>query len=120
MNFLGMGTMEVLVVLLVAFIFLGPARMIDTGKSLGRAIRQLRRMSADLSESWLDEEDFSLTERPKVHRRGGRGTPSNAGDTDRPANKEGGAEPGGPVAYRPATAEPEEASPTSESERPGT
>ncbi len=122
MNFLGMGSMEVLVVLLVAFIFLGPARMIDTGKSLGRAIRQLRRMSADLSESWLDEEDFSLTERPKVHRRGGRGASSNASESQRTTGEQDAAESGGPVAYRPAAARPDEAdnTPASESERPGT
>ena len=118
MNFLGMGTMEVFVVLLVAFIFLGPAKMIDTGKSLGRAIRQLRRMSADLSESWLDEEDFSLEERPKVHRKGGRGAPSNTGDAPRQSSENGAAESGGPVAFKPSSEEPEAPRPAAGSERP--
>ena len=108
MSLLGMGTMEVFVVLLVAFIFLGPARMIETGKSLGRAIRQLRQMSADLSESWLDEEDFSLDERPKVHRRGGRGAPSKGNDSG--PGESGGQATGseGPVAYRTSSDRPDE------------
>ncbi len=118
MNFLGMGTMEVLVVLLVAFIFLGPARMIDTGKSLGRAIRQLRRMSADLSESWLDEEDFSLTERPKVHRQGGRGAPSEPSQSQPSTAGEDAAEPDGPVAFRQSPSRADDDTPPSGGERP--
>ena len=110
MNFLGMGPMEVLLILLVAFIFLGPSRMIESGRSLGRAIRQLRRMSADISESWLDEDDFRLTERPIVHKKGGRGGPADGND---PAPDDGAAaEQGGPVRYRAAS----EARPEGESE----
>ena len=48
MSFLGMGPMEVLIVLLVAFIFLGPARMVDAARVLGKGMRELRRLSAEL------------------------------------------------------------------------
>ena len=120
MSFLGMGTMEVFVVLLVAFIFLGPARMIETGKSLGRTIRQLRRMSADLSESWLDEEDFSLVERPKVHRSGGRAATPDHDESGRNASDEQVAEPDGPVAFRQTSGYADDDASPPGSERPAT
>ena len=50
MNFLGMGGMEILVVILIAFVLVGPERMIDMGKKAGKLIRELRRMSDDIQE----------------------------------------------------------------------
>ena len=58
MNFLGMGPMEVLIVLLVAFIFLGPERMVDAARMLGKATRELRRMAAELPRLDLDQDDL--------------------------------------------------------------
>lgn len=46
MSFLGMGTMEILIILLVAFIFLGPERMIDAARTLGKWTGELRRMGS--------------------------------------------------------------------------
>ena len=57
MNFFGMGTMEVLIVLLVAFIFLGPDRMVDAARFLGKLAGEARRMVADLPTVVLDEEE---------------------------------------------------------------
>ena len=106
MNFFGMGSLEILIILLVAFIFLGPERMIDAARTLGRTVRQLRRMSADLSESWLSEEELGLTEQPIVHSRGGRGhrdtDVTEVGPAETP---EGGLdpEPDTPVGFKAAT-----------------
>ena len=58
MNFLGMGPMEVLIVLLVAFIFLGPERMVDAARMLGKATRELSRMAAELPRLDLDQDDI--------------------------------------------------------------
>ncbi len=58
MSFLGMGPMEVLIVLLVAFIFLGPERMVDAARMLGKATRELRRMAAELPRLDLDQDDL--------------------------------------------------------------
>ena len=57
MNFLSMGPMEVLIVLLVAFIFLGPERMVDAARMLGKATRELSRMVAELPRLDLDQDD---------------------------------------------------------------
>lgn len=57
MNILGMGTLEILVILLLAFIFLGPSRMIDAARILGKASRELRRMADEFSSMHLPVEE---------------------------------------------------------------
>ena len=66
MTFLGMGPLEVMIILVVAFIVLGPQRMMDAAKLLGKATREVRRMGQGLTEV-LDE----TMEEPRVHRPGG-------------------------------------------------
>ena len=53
----GMGTMEILIVLLIAFIFLGPQRMVEAARFLGKAVREVRRLSAELGDLGLDEDE---------------------------------------------------------------
>ena len=74
MNILGMGTLELVAVLLVAFIFLGPQRMVDAARLLGKASRELRRLTDELPDLVLDEE------RPIIHRGSGP-NPSVGGTT---------------------------------------
>ena len=73
MNFLGMGPMEVLIVLLVAFIFLGPERMVDAARMLGKATRELSRMAAELPRLDLDQDDVMQSGSEPA-----RGTPATA------------------------------------------
>ena len=54
MSFLGMGTMEILIILLVAFIFLGPERMIDAARTLGKWTGELRRMGSTVQAEMDD------------------------------------------------------------------
>ena len=42
MNFFGVGGMELIVILLLAFIILGPRQLISVAKGLGRTISELR------------------------------------------------------------------------------
>ena len=74
MTFVGMGPLEVMIILVVAFIVLGPQRMIDAAKLLGKATREVRRMSQGLTEA-LDE----TMEEPRVHRPGGHTTRDDKG-----------------------------------------
>ena len=55
MNILGMGTLEILVVLLLAFILLGPSRMVDAARLVGKASREIRRMSEELPRLTLEQ-----------------------------------------------------------------
>ena len=49
MNFMGMGVMEMAVILLVAFLVLGPSKSIDMARSAGKLVRDLRRSFADIA-----------------------------------------------------------------------
>lgn len=103
MNFLGMGTLEVFIVLLVAFIFLGPERMVDAGRWLGRMAREVRRMSSDLRVS-IEESDISPQEQPGPGQ-DAAGKPSQPGGVARAAGPREG-----PVSFRPsASARPPQA-----------
>ena len=89
MNILGMGTLEILIVLLVAFIFLGPQRMVDAARLIGKASREIRRMSDEL---------------PSLIEDGARsGSSKSAGPKASGEDADGGTEQdeGAPVAFRP-------------------
>jgi|TARA_B110000263_G_scaffold233282_1_gene229985 Sec-independent protein translocase protein TatA len=51
---MGMGTLEVLVILLVAFVFLGPEKMIEGAKLLGSLFTQARNTMDDVTNIDLD------------------------------------------------------------------
>src|SRR5262245_65503599 len=54
---LGLGMGELLVILVIALIFLGPKRLPDVATSLGKAIRSFRKATRDLSDQLeIDEE----------------------------------------------------------------
>lgn len=63
----GIGMPEMLVILAVALIVIGPKKLPDLAKSLGRALGEFKRATADLkesiqSETGLDEVRDSLNE----------------------------------------------------------
>ena len=57
MNILGMGSMELLVVLLLAFIVLGPERMVHAARMLGKLTGELRRMTNEVTVMVQEEVD---------------------------------------------------------------
>ena len=57
MNFMGMGMMEVGVVLLVAFLVLGPSRTINSARTAGRILSDLRRSFNEVMEAVNLEQD---------------------------------------------------------------
>ena len=57
MGILGMGSLELLVVLLLAFIILGPERMVDAARKLGKLTGELRRMTNEVTVMVKDEVD---------------------------------------------------------------
>ncbi len=56
MNIFGMGPLEILVIALIAFILLGPQRMVDAARLMGKATKEVRRMTDELPKIVLDEE----------------------------------------------------------------
>ncbi len=55
MNFLGMGPLEIVVIAVLAFIVLGPERMVDAGRMLGRAAREVKRLTDEMPKFSLDD-----------------------------------------------------------------
>ena len=113
MTFVGMGPLEILVVLLVAFIVMGPDRMLTAARTIGKVTGELRRIADGLPSISLDEEP---TERPIVHRRGGprpyAGNTETAADPSEEDSEESEDEPkpesGGPVAFKRSAPTPPE------------
>ena len=60
MSFLGMGPLEILLILVIAFIFLGPERMIDSARLLGRAVREARRFASEIPRIVVEDDDIKL------------------------------------------------------------
>ena len=56
MNFFGIGGMELLVILLLGFIILGPRQLISVAKGLGRTITELRNAMNQFTRL-VDEDD---------------------------------------------------------------
>ena len=56
MNIMGMGVMELAVVLLVAFLVLGPGRSIDMAKRTGKVLGDLRRTFSEVTDAISTEE----------------------------------------------------------------
>jgi len=48
MNFMGVGGLELLVILVLAMLVLGPRRLASTAQTLGKLTRELRRGAEDL------------------------------------------------------------------------
>ena len=51
MNFMGVGSMELLVILLIAFLVLGPGRSIDMARRAGKVLGDLRRTFTDVTDA---------------------------------------------------------------------
>ena len=93
MNFFGMGPLEILVIALIAFIFLGPKKMVDAARLLGKTTKEVRRMTDELPKIMLDEEQAQPSRTPTS--RSDQETRDGAGET-----QEEEAVPDGPVAFR--------------------
>ncbi len=52
MNFLGMGPMELMLILVLALIVFGPGKLPEVAGQVGKAVRDLRRATTDLSSEF--------------------------------------------------------------------
>ena len=48
MNFFGVGIFEMLFVMVVALLVLGPSRMVEVARTLGRYLRELQRATSEI------------------------------------------------------------------------
>ena len=54
MGFFGVGSMEILIVALVAFLILGPVRMLEVMRSLGSIFKKLMDFQGDMKQMVLN------------------------------------------------------------------
>lgn len=74
MDLFGIGLLELLTILVLALIVLGPERMVSTARTLGRVVRQVRRAGQEMSDAvWTEESE-----------RSGRGRSRPSNDRDAP------------------------------------
>jgi sec-independent protein translocase protein TatA len=52
MNFFGIGVPELMLILVIALIVFGPQRLPEVGRSIGKAVRDFRQMSAGFTSEW--------------------------------------------------------------------
>ena len=69
MGFFGIGTGEILLILILVLIIWGPGRLPEIARKLGKAVRTLRKASYDLTTAMtreidLREDDLSQPENP--------------------------------------------------------
>ena len=95
MNIFGMGPLELLVIALIAFILLGPQRMVDAARLLGKTTKEVRRMTDELPKIVLEEEQGQSANESST--RSEQDTREESGEPD-----EGEVAADGPVAHRSA------------------
>jgi sec-independent protein translocase protein TatA len=61
----GIGIPELILILVVALILLGPQKLPEVAKSLGRGMRELKRASDDLRETFVDDYKTFLDDEKK-------------------------------------------------------
>lgn len=100
----GLGMGELLVILAVALLVLGPRRLPDLASGLGKAIRQFRRASRDLQDHMEIDE---TVRRPIEELRAAlRDEPSPAAMAPRPASGAVAADPQPPLPQARTAADP--------------
>ena len=65
MNFFGMGILELVFVLMMALLVLGPAKMVDVARTLGKYVRQMQRVSLELPRLLSMEDEPPQTPPPQ-------------------------------------------------------
>ena len=69
MSFFGIGSLEIIIILVVAFLVLGPTRLVGVARGLGKIVRELRSATSQITRI-MEEED---QERPPKEKDPGEG-----------------------------------------------
>jgi Sec-independent protein translocase protein TatA len=108
-----MGTMEILVIMLVGFIVLGPQRMAEAARLLGKAVREVRRMTAGMQDLVMEVEE-GQAKTPSSRARSPRTTPTE--DNNGTVTGEKPDSDDGPVAHQAAPGDTAKSEPEPEPE----
>lgn len=103
MSFLGMGPLEIVIILLIAFIVLGPERMMDAARFLGRMVGEGRKLASEMPRVVVEDDDIKVVnagETISMTRGVERKTAETVSDD---SQAEARTEDDGPVAFTPAS-----------------
>lgn len=64
MDFLGIGGWEVLLIFIITLIIWGPGRLVEIGRTLGKMMRALRKVTSDLTAQVSKEIEEQEKEHP--------------------------------------------------------
>lgn len=67
MNFFGMGIVELITILVIALLVLGPNKMVDVARTMGKYVRQIQQMTSELPKLLNLDDDEPQT--PPAQRR---------------------------------------------------
>ncbi len=70
MDFLGIGGWEILLILIIALIVLGPGKIVEFSRTLGRMVRAFRKATSDLTaqiSKELEEEEKGHLPKKEEH-----------------------------------------------------
>ena len=57
---LGLGIQEILIILVVALVVIGPKKLPELAKGLGRAVREFKRATDDIKHNFDIDEDLDI------------------------------------------------------------
>jgi sec-independent protein translocase protein TatA len=81
LDFLGIGAMEVLFILLIAFLLFGPRRLPEIARAAGKAVREFRKYSSALTGDLKAEFDKGLNAAIDTPPNKPQATPQTTGET---------------------------------------
>ena len=81
MDFFGIGPLELFLILILALIVFGPGKLPELAKQLGRAVREFRKASSELTHDFKEEFEKELNAEPEKPKEiaGGNGAKEIAG-----------------------------------------
>ena len=100
MGFFGMGPMEILLVLVIAFVFLGPERMVDAARLLGKAVREGRRLASELPQVVIEDDDIKIVNYGASTSSDDSPRPTREVESAPPVAADGPAAEDGPVSFK--------------------
>ena len=120
----GMGMPEILLILAIALIVIGPKKLPDLAKSMGRAMREFKKATSELKESM--EIDTELGDVKKAFNEMGEDIKDatditgsyKPSSSEKPATEKPPVPPEDPAAQRPPAEDPPPASDDASEERP--
>ena len=65
MDFMSIGAQEILMILLVAIIIVGPNRIVEIGRTIGRITRSIKKASIDFSSAVSKEMELEEKDKQK-------------------------------------------------------